>query len=382
MSTPTRRAPGPVPGPPPQERALPPGPRRRGWRSWRWWLQWGVTAGIIALIAWRMDLRAAWHVIRGLQPGWLVLGVALLIASNYVHAVKWQKLLQCVGHAPVVDLFAVFWSSMATNNVIPFRAGDVLRVQVLSRRTGLPRSGIVATLLTERILDGVSFVIILFAGFALMSGSGRELWLAGLVLGLVMVAALGATVLVARMETGRGLDQRRVLGRLPERLRRPLDAVLPDFVEGLRPLGSLQMGLDAGAWALAAWVLEALAYAAFGYAFGLDIAFGSYLLAMVAVNFAGSLTVLPSNLGIYEFAAIELLRATGATAGEATAYAFGSHLLVIVTISGVGLLTLAYLRIGLGEVLYLRERTPPADPEAPREPGEERRTSGGRVGER
>lgn len=328
------------------------------WRSWRFWLQWTVTAALVAAIAFSVDFEDAWRVIRGLQPGWLVVGVAFLIASNFVHTVKWQRLLQTVGHVSLRDLFAVFWSSMATNNVIPFRAGDVLRVQVLAQRCRLPRSGIVASLLTERVLDGVSFAILLALGLLLVSGSAGQFYLIAFILTAVVLAALIATALLAQLEVRPGLEEHRILGRLPHGPRRLLDRFLPDFVEGLKPLGRLDSGLETAGLALAAWVLEVFAFAAFGFALGLDIDPAGYLLVMVAVNVAGSLTILPSNLGVYEFAAISILQATGATSGEATAYAFGSHLIVILTISGVGVLTLAYLRVGPQDILYFRQQPP------------------------
>ena len=107
--------------------------------SKRTWLQLALLVGMAALIAWRVDLRAAWDVFTSIAPGYAALGVAFLVASNVVHAKKWQRLMSGLGHVPLRDVFAVFWSSMTTNNVIPLRAGDVLRVQVLAQRTGLAR---------------------------------------------------------------------------------------------------------------------------------------------------------------------------------------------------------------------------------------------------
>lgn len=323
-------------------------------RRWRGPLQWVLLGVVVALIVWRTNFADAWDVVTSAQPGWMVAGVALLVLSNLAHSIKWQKLLEDTGTAPLRELFAVFWSSMATNNILPFRAGDVLRVQVLSTRTGLPRTGIVATLLSERVLDGVSFAVILFAGLLLISDEGAELALVGAVLGGLTLVALAATVAVARLDPDREVGSRAWVNRLPARARQPAEELLPSFIRGLRPLGRPRSGVVAAAWAVGAWALESAAFWAFGAAFGLDLPLAAYLLVMVATNFAGSLTVLPGNLGVYEFAAIEILRASGATAGEATAYAFGSHILVIATISGIGMGTLAYLRVRPSDLSKMR----------------------------
>lgn len=314
-------------------------------RRWRGIVQSLLLAGVVALIVWRTDFGDAWKVVTSARPGWMLAGIGFLGLSNFVHSVKWRKLLEGVGEAPLRELFAVFWSSMATNNVLPFRAGDVLRVQLLSARTGLARTGVVASLLSERVLDGVSFAAILFAGLLLISDEGGQLLAVGALLGAVTLLALAATIAVARLDPGEDVASRAWLRWLPARARRALSSLLPSFIRGLRPLARPRSGLVATGWALAAWILEAAAFWAFGAAFGLDLPLAAYLLVMVATNFAGSITILPGNLGIYEFAAFEIMRAAGASPGEATAYAFGSHVLVILTISGVGLATLAYLRV-------------------------------------
>jgi len=318
------------------------------WRRWRGPLQWLLTAAVVAFILFRIDPREAWEVVRETRPQWAAAGVALLVASDTVHVAKWQVLLRGVGVARFRDLFAVFWSSMATNNVLPFRAGDVYRVQALGTRSGLSRAGIVATLLTERVLDAVSFLLLVLIALALVASSSARDYSLGLLLGLVTMLTLGAAIAIARTDPDTPVEERRVLGRLPARTHAAVGRFLPAFVRGMRPLGELRAGSLAAAWAFGAWLLEAMAFWAFGQAFGLEVGFATYLLLMVAVNMASSLTVLPANLGVFELASIEILRAAGATPGEATAYAVGSHALVFLTISAVGIGSLGYLRASRG----------------------------------
>lgn len=307
-------------------------------------LQWLFTLLVAGYILLRIDLPAAWHIAGDTRPQWALAGVALLIASDTAHVAKWQVLLGGLAPARFRDLFAVFWSSMATNNVLPLRAGDIYRVQALASRTRLPRPGIVATLLTERVLDAVSFLLLVLVALALLASSEPSDYALGFVLASLTLALLAAAIAIARSDPDLPLERRRVLGRMPLRGHPILKRLLPSFVRGMQPLGQPRAGLLAAGWAIGAWLLEALAFWAFGLAFGLDVSLATYLLLMVAVNMASSLTVLPANLGVFELASIEILRASGATPGEATAYAVGSHILVFLTISVVGLGSLAYLR--------------------------------------
>lgn len=330
-------------------------------RSPRAWLQVLTLAAMAALIAWRLDLAKTWDVFTAIAPGYAILGVMLLVASNVAHARKWQYLLAGLGRVPLREAFAIFWSSMTTNNVIPLRAGDLLRVQVMSQRTGLPRPGIVASLFTERLLDGLSFLVLL--AFALVI-QGRtnyvNFWALGVLAVFLLVA--GGTVAAARSRPEGEIEHSLAIRMLPHPLRGPAAELMPQVVAGLRPLGQLRSGVEVTAWAIFAWMLEALAFIAWGEAFGLDVPATAFVLVMVAVNLTSSITLLPANVGLFELTAVGILRAAGIGPSESAAYAVGTHLLIIATISLIGLGTLAYLRLGLDDVFYLRRRAESREP--------------------
>ncbi|MGH2607980.1 MAG: lysylphosphatidylglycerol synthase transmembrane domain-containing protein [Tepidiformaceae bacterium] len=323
--------------------------------SRRLWLQAVLLAGMAALVAWRADLAEAWDVFTSIAPGYALLGVGLLIASNVVHAKKWQHLLAGVGDVPLRDSFAVFWASMAANNLIPLRAGDVLRVQVMSQRTGMRRGGIVASLFTESLLDGVAFIVLIAAALAIQGRtSDFNLWV--LVALLLFVGIVAATIAAARSKPGPEIERAPLLRLVPSRFRRSVADFIPHAIDGLRPLGEARSGISVTALALIAWLLEAGAYIAWGEAFRLEAGPTALLLVMVAVNVAGSITILPANLGLYELTAVGVLRAAGEGPSEATAYAIGTHLLVIATIAIIGLGTMLYLRLSPADIFYFRQR--------------------------
>jgi uncharacterized protein (TIRG00374 family) len=338
------------------------GPRHSFLASKRTWLQAAALVATAVFIAWRVDLREAWDVFTSLAPGYAALGVALLIASNAVHARKWQQLLRGVGEVNFRQSFSVFWASMATNTLIPLRAGDVLRVQVMSQRTGLPRPGIVASLFTETLLDGVAFMALVAAALLLM---GREnyvnFWLLAAFALFVMLVV--ATILAARARPGSEIEKTRWIRPLPEGLRRRAAEFLPQVIDGIRPLGRAGSALEVTGWSLLAWALEAGAFISWGEAFGLEVGVGALVLVMVAVNAASALTVLPANLGIFELTAVGILRAAGVEPPEATAYAVGTHLLIIATIALIGLGTFIYLRLSPADIFYIRGPEEVASPD-------------------
>src|SRR5512144_3167243 len=55
------------------------------------------------------------------------------------------------------------------NNIYPARAGEVLRAVVLKRREGVPISASLATVIVERIFDGVVMLAFVFVNLAELS---------------------------------------------------------------------------------------------------------------------------------------------------------------------------------------------------------------------
>jgi len=57
-------------------------------------------------------------------------------------------------------------ASFAANNVLPFRAGDVLRSFAFNRKLGTTSGVVIATLFVERLLDLLILLILLGAALA------------------------------------------------------------------------------------------------------------------------------------------------------------------------------------------------------------------------
>jgi uncharacterized protein (TIRG00374 family) len=61
-------------------------------------------------------------------------------------------------------LFPVVVIGYMGNNVYPARAGEVIRAYVLRRREGVSISASLATIIVERVFDGLVMLIFVFVG--------------------------------------------------------------------------------------------------------------------------------------------------------------------------------------------------------------------------
>ena len=146
------------------------------WLEKRWTLWAGIWVSVILL----------WIALSGLQLGaflvalkqanywWLIPGVAVYFVGVWVRAWRWHYLLSRSRTSPPKRCFPVTAIGYMGNNIYPARAGEVLRAVVLKRREGVPISASLATIIVERIFDGVvmlGFVFLNLPELAKLTGS-------------------------------------------------------------------------------------------------------------------------------------------------------------------------------------------------------------------
>ena len=115
-----------------------------------------ATAAFLVLFLREVDLGEAWTLIRGLPAGTLLGAAALVLLNVAVMALRWRYLLAGAGYrVPLRKLFSTVSVGRATNNVIPARGGDLLRIESMREVAGVPAFVSAGTLFAERLLDGV-----------------------------------------------------------------------------------------------------------------------------------------------------------------------------------------------------------------------------------
>lgn len=316
----------------------------------------------VALLAWVLrdvSLAEIAAELREARPGWLVLAVVLATSSFLVRAWRWRVLL--APGWPGTSLDARFGSvciGFAVNNLLPARLGEFTRAYALSRSTPVPLSASIASLVVERILDGVVLAIFLFVtislpGFPLGEGTGAELIRRTANVGAVAFA-VGLAVLwaAARSPAGAVRIFERTLGRvLPERWRAKASRVVHAFVGGLGALRRASTFALALAWSLAVWVVIALSVWAGLRAFGITapgVAGSMFLQALIA--FAVAAPSSPGFFGVFEAAARLGLGVWDVPASTIVSFATTYHVLTFIPVTLLGLWYLRRLGLSLGDV--------------------------------
>ncbi len=326
---------------------------RRVYPLFRVLFQFALAGSLLAALLLSVDRTVVREQIGQADLLWLPLAFAANIGSDWFRAIRWQHLMSPLRRLGVPFLFGTALLGVSTNVVLPFRVGEVVRVHVVRRRSGLSASSIVATIVSEKLADVVVFSTFIFVGF-LLYREATFLWPLALAYGLLLlVAALGARYLMYQMMRRPARSDRAELGRLRRWIRR--ESV--GFAEGLQALRR-PAALFHVAWsAHAAWLLEAIMYYAFGRALGLDLSPGVYLLVVVTAAVAFSVPVTIAGLGVFEVAIVGLLVAFGVNEAEAVAYAIFAHVFFALPYVVSGPIAAFALRLNVSDILSLRRFT-------------------------
>jgi uncharacterized protein (TIRG00374 family) len=136
---------------------------------------------------------------------WLGIAVVADISVYCWQAVRWRQVLRPVEQVPFRQAVSAIYVGLFANEVLPFRAGEILRCYLVARWTKLPFSVAISSALIERIFDGIWLCLCLILTVRMVRLPHHMRWLidSGYVLGILVLsgAALLAMAVFLRQKT-------------------------------------------------------------------------------------------------------------------------------------------------------------------------------------
>jgi uncharacterized protein (TIRG00374 family) len=129
-----------------------------------------LAAALVALFLRNVDFRHVALEIAHAHLGWLALSLLTMIVNLAIRSLRWQYLLEPLGHASFGNAFRNR-RRVAASSVLPARAGEVIRPYFLARHENMTATGAFATIILERVLD-VLTVLALLASFIFLFDPG------------------------------------------------------------------------------------------------------------------------------------------------------------------------------------------------------------------
>jgi uncharacterized protein (TIRG00374 family) len=267
---------------------------------------------------------------------WVLPGVAVYLIGLWVRTWRWQYTLRPIQRVPVSTLFPMVCIGYFGNNVFPLRAGELLRSYVLKRRTQIAISTSLATVVVERVTDGLVMLLFVFLAlpFAPMPPVFRNAVVA------MTMLFLAATVLFMWMASQPERFERfyQICANrlLRGRLRQAADNVYHRFMLGLRSLSHPSDVVMIFLTSVLIWLLETVKYWFVMHAFEFTTSFLVLMLMNGLVNLATTLPAAPGYIGTFDTPGIKTLTAFGVDPSLAASYTFTLHAALWVPVTLLG----------------------------------------------
>ena len=307
-------------------------------RGWRVWLGLGISL-IFLFIAFRgQNFNGIWDALRQADYVWLLPALLAYFIGVWVRAVRWHFLLRGIRRISARQLFPVVVIGYMANNVLPLRAGEVVRSYTLATRFQVSKSSSLATIAIERIFDGLTmlaFMLVASLSIALTADL-RYVTLLGSALFVVVLGMLFGFVLAPAV---RHAGVRLVVKWLPGRFSERVESLANAFFEGL---GILRRKEDLAAVAgssLLAWLCEAAMYGLVARGFNLHVSPWGILMVTAAANLATLIPSSPGYVGPFENGVLLVLSgALDITRATALSYAIVLHAVLLFPVTVLGML--------------------------------------------
>lgn len=282
-----------------------------------------------------------WYTFRGISfdhiralrlahPAWIVGVLAFTFASYTLRCVRWTSMMLPTG-ARFRVCARVLMTSLAANNILPLRIGDIMRVFTYAGDLGTTPSVILSTVILEKLLD--IFVLVLLFVTTMSSIATHRLHVIAYVslavssIGLLTLL-MGARILqpkVARLFKRFSSSPR--LAKLEHWIALALDAVARIGVAG-----SLLLLLQSAV----IWTCEGMIFLSALKLLGMPVDRVSPWLAVSFANLSYLIPSSPGAIGPFELAVKTSLVSHGVADPQAALFGLALHAWLLVSVTGAG----------------------------------------------
>jgi uncharacterized protein (TIRG00374 family) len=309
-------------------------------RSYRLWAGVAISALFIALFLRATHPRALGDALQQVDYWWLIPATAILFIAICVRCVRWSILMRPVAPMSPVKLFPYAIIGYMANNLLPARAGEVVRAYVLGDRENVSTVGTFGTIAVERLFDGCVLVLMLLVAGAWVGFDDPKLEAIALVSAVLFLAAVVGFYLLTLSEQRAKRVIHRLIRILPDKFEERAEDMADALVGSLRSVHNFRSAGLVLLLSAIAWTVEASAYATIGRGFAMDVSFGHYLLLLAAANLAIIIPTFFGGTGPFEWAAKLVLVGGGVSGATAGAYSIVAHAFILVPTTILGLLIL------------------------------------------
>ena len=299
-----------------------------------------ITLIFLVLICWNLDFKQLIATFKVFDYKVLIIFVPLYIVSLYLRGIRWKYLLCDNKKLTIKEAFFAFTTGNTLNSYLPARAGDIWRAFHIGKKLEESKMKILGSIILERIIDGVSVLLIL--AFAVLTYF-KHPWVLNItyIASALFVGSLVIFFLIFKFnKTDWLFDKLGTINALSKfkPLFAKISGIINRFMEGFQALNKPKCFLIAFATSCLAWCIECcITYVlilGFGQHYGFSIGF--FIISFIALS-----TIIPSSsvfVGPYQYAYILALGIYHIDKSNALGIAFIHQITIMLIITVISMI--------------------------------------------
>lgn len=256
------------------------------------WLGWLISFIFIYFVFRRLDWMTAIEAFHKVSFSTITMMVGAYCFGFIVRAWRWKLLLP--RRVSIGDSLGAVVLGYGANNILPARLGEIVRAQAIGQKCQISRSFALASVLVERIFDGLVLVTLLYLG---IRGSSISSWIS--VVGILGICIFGGALILVTLLALTNFQWNVKTHILPSI---KLQNFLQQFVKGLTIVWRTPfLPLTVLGLSFTIWLIEAIVFHLAMQAFEVKVPFTSALFVMGAINLGILIPTAPGYLGAFQY---------------------------------------------------------------------------------
>jgi hypothetical protein len=322
----------------------------------RFGVSFGISFVLLVLLVRSVDASSLGAALAAADWRLIVPAIVLYFIGAWLRSARWGLLLP-EHSVSTPTLFRVLVVGFTVNNLLPVRMGEVARAYLLARWCRIPYGATLASLVVERILDGLSLAALLLIALRFVPAPGYLVAASILVAGVFLAGAV--LLILAAWRNSAIVTVAEFLSRpLPHRAQDLALKLARSFARGLSLVRGRGRLVRLVVLSLVAWCFELGLFLVLMPSFGIPASVPLALLVGSASNFATLVPSSPGYVGTFDGALIAVLRDTaGIAAAPATAYAIVVHATLFLPVVVLGTLVLWRSHMSFTQITHAPDRS-------------------------
>jgi len=289
-----------------------------------------------------LSFAEMWHHARSANLLLIIASVAVTTATFVIRIFRWRLMLLTDDGGPVgrIPMWHAIAIGFMANNVLPLRAGEILRAVAISRLAPVRFTSALSSLVLERLFDAIAIIGLLFVGLVSAgippATKIGDIVVADIAIRLAVICGVllaGCAVTIAWPQ----FVNRIISALIPNRaVAGRLIGIVESIRAGISTLASPTRILAVLAWSVGMWLFNAASFYLGYLAFGIEVGFGGAILQQSVLVLGIAAPSTPGYVGVFE-GVIKAVLALFAVPGDlAVAFALTYHVTTFLPITLLG----------------------------------------------